>query len=147
MRKRLLTAYQAAAIYQGKARGLCVGPYVVLDYLGRGGMGMVFKAKHREHQNLVALKVLPPSFSRRDSAVVDRFRREAEALARIRHPNIVGCLEQINHVAGAYYLVMEYVEGQNLSFLVEKWAPSRSTRPSIACSMRQRAFRRLTRSA
>jgi serine/threonine protein kinase len=121
VRNKLLTRYQAAAIYQGKGKGLLVGPYVVLDKLGRGGMGMVFKACHRDHRRIVALKILPPSFPRENPAIVERFRREAEALARARHPNIVCCLEQVREVDGAYYLVMEYVEGKDLKFLVERY--------------------------
>jgi serine/threonine protein kinase len=120
VRARVLTPYQAAALYQGKGKGLFVGPYVVLDRIGRGGMGMVFKAVHREHQSVVALKVLPPSYPRRKRAAVKRFRDEAESLARLRHPNIVRCLEHVKEVDGVYYLVMEYVEGRDLKCLVEK---------------------------
>jgi serine/threonine protein kinase len=116
----VLTPYQAAALRQGKGKGLFVGSYEVLDGIGTGGMGKVFKAVHREFRAIVALKVLPPSFARRKPAVVERFRREAEALAGLRHPNIVRCLEPVKEVDGVYYLVMEYVEGRDLGFLVEK---------------------------
>jgi serine/threonine protein kinase len=117
---KALTPYQAAALYQGKGRGLLIGPYLVLDRIGKGGMGMVFKAVHREHRAVVALKVLPPSFPRGNRAVLERFRIEAESLARLRHPNIVRCLEPVKEVDGVYYLVMEYVEGRDLRVLVEK---------------------------
>src|SRR5262249_35601090 len=70
-----LTSYQAAALYQKKSRGLLVGNYLILDKLGQGGMGMVFKARHRKLGRLGALKILPPSFTR-DRAAVTRFRRE-----------------------------------------------------------------------
>lgn len=93
VRTGVLTAYQGAAIYQGKGKGLLIGPYIVLDKLGGGGMGMVFKAFHRDHRVVVALKILPPSFSRRSQAIVDRFRREAVALAKTQHPNIVCSFE------------------------------------------------------
>ena len=53
-----LTKYQAAAIYQGKGKGLLFGDYVVLDRLGAGGMGQVFKARHRRMDRIVALKVI-----------------------------------------------------------------------------------------
>src|SRR5689334_10323565 len=55
-----LTKYQAANIYQGRAKTLIFGEYVVLDKLGQGGMGQVFKAQHRRMKRVVALKVLPP---------------------------------------------------------------------------------------
>ena len=80
---------------------------------------MVFKAVHRELQAVVALKVLPPSFLRRNRAAAERFRLEAESLARIEHPHIVRCFEHVKEVDGVYYLVMEYVEGRDLRFLVE----------------------------
>jgi serine/threonine protein kinase len=120
VRIKVLTPYQAAALYQGEGRRLFVGPYVILDKIGTGGMGVVFKAVHREHQVVVALKVMPPSFARKSQAVVDQFRHEAESLARLQHPNIVCCFESVKEVDGIYYLVMEYVEGRDLRFLVEE---------------------------
>jgi serine/threonine protein kinase len=119
VRNKVLTPYQAAALCQGKGKELLVGPYEVLDRSGPGGMGMVYKAVHRKRRTIVALKVLPPSFARRSQAVVDRFRREAELLAGINHPNIVCYLEPVKVVDGVYYLVLEYVEGADLRSLVE----------------------------
>jgi serine/threonine protein kinase len=116
----LITAYQAAAIGQGKIQGLFIGPYVVLDKIGSGAMGRVFKAFHRDHGTVVALKIMPPSFSRRDPAVVERFRREAEALARLQHPNIVCCYDGVRECNGVYYLAMEYVEGRDLRVRVQE---------------------------
>jgi serine/threonine protein kinase len=120
-----LTPYQAAALVQGKGKELLVGPYVVLDRIGTGGMGMVYKAVdrndfHRQDRTIVALKVLPPSYSRSHWAVGEKFRCEVESLARRQHPNIVRCcLDGVQEADGVYYLVMEYVDGHDLKFLVK----------------------------
>ncbi len=111
-----LTRYQAAALYQRKSRGLLIGNYLILDKLGQGGMGMVFKARHRRLGLLVALKILPPSFAR-DKTAVDRFKREVEAVGRLKHANIVTALDA-DEDRGVHFLVMEYVEGSDLDHVV-----------------------------
>ena len=111
-----LTAYQAGAICQGKAKGLLIGRYTVLDKLGAGGMGMVFKAQHRRLKQVVALKILPPSLTR-NPELVQRFHREAETAAKLNHPNIVRAIDA-DDAGGTHFLVMEFVEGTNLSKLV-----------------------------
>ncbi|MBW3599398.1 MAG: serine/threonine-protein kinase [Planctomycetes bacterium] len=108
-----LTTYQAAAIYQGKTKGLAFGPYVVLDELGAGGMGKVYKARHRHMNRLVAVKVLPQR-SLKDQSAVQRFHREVEAAARLIHTNIVTAFDA-GETEGLHYLVMEYVDGCDLS--------------------------------
>ena len=118
VRARRLTEYQAAALLQGKSRGLSIGNYLILDKLGRGGMGMVFKAQHRRMKRVVALKVLPPSYAREDSAVL-RFQREVEAVARLGHPNIVAALDA-DVFNGLHFFAMEYVEGSDLTRLVRE---------------------------
>jgi hypothetical protein len=80
-RQGKLTKFQAQAIYQGKTRGLVIGNYVVLDQLGKGGMGKVYKARHRRLDRVVAIKVLL-SASARSKDAVKRFQREARAAAR-----------------------------------------------------------------
>jgi serine/threonine protein kinase len=116
-----LTPYQAAAIYQRKSRGLLIGNYLILDKLGAGGMGMVFKARHRRLNRIVALKILPPSFARDRTAVL-RFKREVEAAGRLKHPNIVAALDA-DEDRGVHFLVMEYVEGRDLDQLVRQRGP------------------------
>jgi serine/threonine protein kinase len=120
VRDAVLTPYQAEALYQGKAKDLLIGPYVVLDRIGGGGMGSVYKAVHRQLRVVAALKVLHPSYLRRKRSVVERFQREAEALARLNHPNIVCCLEPLKKEESVYYLVLEYVDGRDLRVLVEE---------------------------
>ncbi len=116
-----LTAYQAAALYQRKTRGLLIGNYLILEKLGAGGMGVVFKARHRKLGRVVAVKILPPSFAR-DKTTVLRFQREVEAAGRLKHPNIVAALDA-NEDRGVHFLVMEYVEGRDLDGVIRRSGP------------------------
>ncbi len=116
-----LTAYQAGALAQGKAKGLVIGPCLVLEKRGQGGMGVVFRAKHRESGGVVALKILLPSFGR-DRDAVSRFRREFEVAARLDHPNVVRAMEA-DEDRGVQFLTMEYVEGHDLDDLVRSVGP------------------------
>ena len=84
----------------------------ILGLLGRGGMGIVYKAKQKHLDRIVALKVLPPEISR-DRSFADRFAREARALARLNHPNIVSIFDS-GEADGLFYFVMEFVDGTNL---------------------------------
>ena len=83
-----LTKYQAELVYQGKIKGLAFGDYRVLDKLGEGGMGVVFKAEHRRMKRLVAVKMIAGAAMKSPDAV-KRFYREVEAAAKLQHPNIV----------------------------------------------------------
>jgi serine/threonine protein kinase len=84
----------------------------IIELLGKGGMGAVYKARQRGLDRLVALKILPPDAGS-DSAFAERFTREAKALAQLNHPNIVGVFDSGN-ANGLYFFVMEYVDGVNL---------------------------------
>ena len=84
----------------------------ILELVGRGGMGAVYKARQPHLDRLVALKILPPAAAG-DPAFADRFNREARALARLQHPRIV-TVHDFGVAGGLHYLVMEYVEGANL---------------------------------
>ncbi len=83
-----LTGYQAGQLAEGLAGGLVVGPYVLLEKLGEGGMGAVFRARHHGLDRLVALKLIRGQHLAGPDAVV-RFRREARAAAQFRHPKSV----------------------------------------------------------
>ena len=85
----------------------------VLELLGRGGMGAVYKARQPQLDRLVALKILPVEGAA-DPAFAERFAREARALARLSHPNIVAVYDFGRTAAGLFYFVMEYVDGVNL---------------------------------
>jgi serine/threonine protein kinase len=117
-RQGKLTTFQAQAVYQGKTRGLVLGNYAVLDLLGKGGMGQVYKAEHRKMKRVVALKVLPSAATESPEAV-KRFQREVEAAAKLSHPNIVTA-HDADQAKGVHFLVMEYVDGQDLASLVRQ---------------------------
>ncbi len=115
-----LTQFQAATISQGRPQSLILGEYILLDILGKGGMGVVFRARHRLMDRVVALKTLPIVSIKPDS--IQRFYREVKAAARLSHPNIVTAYDAGEH-AGTHYLVMEYVVGRDLSAIVKENGP------------------------
>ena len=121
VRRKKLTAWQAKEIYAGRGRSLVLGNYVILDKLGQGGMGMVLKAQHKRMKRVVALKVLSPAITKNPTAV-QRFQREVEAAAKLSHANIVAA-HDADEAKGTHFLVMEYVEGSDLSALVKKQGP------------------------
>ncbi len=121
VRQKRLTAYQAQQIQAGQGRSLVLGNYVILDKLGQGGMGLVLKAEHRRMKRVVALKVLSPQVTRTPE-LVRRFQREVEAAAKLSHPNIV-VAHDADEVGDTHFLVMEYVEGTDLSTLVKQRGP------------------------
>jgi predicted Ser/Thr protein kinase len=88
----------------------------VIEMIGRGGMGAVYKARQKELDRLVALKILPPGIGE-DRAFADRFVREAKALAKLNHPNIV-TLYEFDQADGLFYFMMEFVDGVNLRQLL-----------------------------
>jgi serine/threonine protein kinase len=90
----------------------------ILDVLGRGGMGVVYRARQRGLDRLVALKILPPGVGS-DPAFAERFTREARALARLNHPGIV-TVHDFGQVDGLYYFIMEYVDGVNLREVIRR---------------------------
>ena len=95
----------------------------ILECLGRGGMGVVYKARQKTLNRLVALKLLAPERVD-DSRFADRFAREARALAALNHPNIV-TIHDFGQAGGFYFLLMEFVDGANLRQLLRarKFAP------------------------
>ncbi|MBW3597728.1 MAG: serine/threonine protein kinase [Planctomycetes bacterium] len=113
VRSGRLTKYQAKCVYHGEVEHLVLGNYVVLEQIGAGGMGLVFKGLHRRMKRLVALKILPPSAMKTREAV-ERFQREVEAAARLSHPHIVTA-HDADEESDIHYLVMEYVDGRDLA--------------------------------
>ncbi|MBL8796063.1 MAG: SUMF1/EgtB/PvdO family nonheme iron enzyme [Planctomycetia bacterium] len=112
-----LTPYQADAVASGQGHELVLDQYIILDLLGQGGMGRVYKARQTRMKRLVALKAIRPEAL---SAVgVARFRREAESAAKLSHPNVVHVYDS-SEVQGVHFLVMEYLEGSDLARLVRE---------------------------
>ena len=96
----------------------------ILELVGRGGMGVVYKARQKRLDRLVALKILSPSVGK-DPAFAERFTREARALAMLNHPNIV-TVHDFGQTDDLFYFLMEYVDGVSLRQLLDtgKLAPS-----------------------
>jgi serine/threonine protein kinase len=88
----------------------------IIELIGQGGMGAVYKARQPSLDRLVAVKVLPPEAGR-DPAFAERFGREARALARLSHPNIVA-VHDVGRAGDFFYFVMEFVDGVNLRQLL-----------------------------
>ena len=108
----ILTVYQARRFLNNKPHGLLVGRYIILDRIGSGSMGRVYKAHHQMMDRVVALKIIAPEIASNEK-VVARFQREMKLVGRLDHPNVVRAFDadQINKVL---YIVMEYVPGQSL---------------------------------
>ena len=131
--RKLLTPFQADRVGANKTFGLIVNNYRVLERLGAGSMGVVFKAEHVRLRKPVAIKILSPSYER-DERVLSRFYSEIRAIARLQHPNIVAAIDAGATPEGGmeapslHYLVMEYVPGQDLEEYVVDHGPIRVTK-------------------
>lgn len=113
-----LTAWQTEKLLAGKHKGFFLGKYKLLQPLGAGGMSVVYLAQHPLLDQRRAIKVLPKS-KVTDSSYLERFYREAQAAARLNHPNIVRTFD-IDHQGDQHYMVMEYIEGEDLTSLVKR---------------------------
>lgn len=118
VRRGWLTPFQAKRLLEGLATELVVGEYLILERVGRGQVADVSRARHRRQGHEVALKVIRPDH-RGDLQVMQRFRREVEALGQLSHPNIIGALD-LEEIGTAHYYAMEYVAGLNLDQLIEQ---------------------------
>jgi predicted Ser/Thr protein kinase len=130
VRQEKLTSYQANRLLRGTPGKLVFGPYVILEELGEGGMGVVFKAQHRGLNRLVALKLLAATTSGQENAL-KRFKREMHAAAKLNHPNIVSALDA-GEMHGTHFFAMEYARGCDLARWVKQHGPMPVAR-AVAC--------------
>jgi hypothetical protein len=122
VRDGLLTNFQIGQLLQGKTRGFVLnGKYKLLEHLGAGGMGTVYLCEHTSMRRRVAIKVLPVNKAK-DPSYLERFYREARAVAALDHPNIVRA-HDIDRDEKLHFLVMEYIDGASLQEIVGKHGP------------------------
>ncbi|NUQ61439.1 MAG: serine/threonine protein kinase [Pirellulales bacterium] len=114
-----LNPWQALQLLEGRTK-FNLGPYWIVDSIGRGGMGQVFKGEHSVLGRVVAIKVLPQSKSTPEA--VANFTREIRAQARLDHENLVRAFDA-GEDGNVYYLVVEYVAGADLRKLVRSQGP------------------------
>jgi len=116
-----LTRFQAERLLSGKSDGFHLGPYVILDQVGRGPMGRVYKARHQTMNRPVAVKVLAANLT--DTAAARQaIQQEVRAAAQLNHPNIVTAYDA-NEINQRFYLVLELVDGPNLETLIKERGP------------------------
>ena len=118
IKSRLLTKFQAEQILGGRAKNLTMGKYQILEKIGAGGMGQVYKAFHSSTERIVAIKVIL-SRGKIDPAAVRRFEREVIAAAKLVHSNIITVFDA-DQADGRIFMVMEYIKGNNLEEILRK---------------------------
>lgn len=114
---KLVTRYMHRKIQLGKPGELVFGQYLILERIGEGGMGKVYRAIETRLGREVALKTIRPNLLT-NRTVIQRYKREARAAASLSHPNIVELYEADDY-GGRYFLAMEFVDGSDLSRLVK----------------------------
>ncbi|MEI7853655.1 MAG: serine/threonine-protein kinase [Planctomycetota bacterium] len=117
----LITAFQAGELRNKRISDLVMANYLILDRLGEGGMGTVFRARHKRMRRIVALKVLNPEIQENPDHL-QRFQREIETLARLNHPGVIQAYDADFGPSG-FFLVLELVEGSDLDGIVRKHGP------------------------
>ncbi len=110
-----LTAFQAERILNGKTQGLVLGPYILLDAIGQGSMGQVYKATSKNDNAQYAVKVLP----RRSMWNVRLARRQVRSFGQFTHPAVVPFVD-VGTAGGLHYLVWPLVEGQTLEHMIQQ---------------------------
>src|SRR5262245_19413045 len=120
---RLMTEFQTERVRTGRLHGLVLGNYRLLDKIGCGGMGVVYRAEHRQLRTLVAVKALQPT-PEQNPRMLARFFQEARAVGKLKHPNIVSAIDAGEEPAqgpdypAVPYFVMEFIPGVDLESAV-----------------------------
>ena len=120
IREGVLTQYQARRLLANKPHGMILGKYVILDRIGSGSMGRVYKAQHQLMGRVVALKIIAPEIVSNERAV-SRFYREMRLIGRLDHPNVVRAFDA-DSSTNVLYIVMEYVAGPSLAQILKNGA-------------------------
>ncbi|MCR5163128.1 MAG: protein kinase [Thermoguttaceae bacterium] len=128
LKKKIVTRWQAGQLLSGNT-SFFLGKYKLVDLLGAGGMGRVFRAEHITMNRPVALKIIAKELVT-DPEAQKRFLNEARAIAALNHPNIVHAYS-VDKEGDRYYIVMEYVDGQDLEKIVEKEGPMDQDRVAL----------------
>ncbi len=118
IKSRLLTKYQAEQILGGRGKSLTMGKYQILEKIGAGGMGQVYKAFHSSTERIVAIKVILGK-GKINPEVVKRFEREVKAAAKLVHSNIITVFDA-DQADGRIFMVMEYIKGDDLGGILRK---------------------------
>jgi serine/threonine protein kinase len=118
VRAGVITMFQAEQFLLGKYKGFTLGGYRIIERLGTGGTGTVYLGEHQVLCRRAALKVLPALFAD-DPAILERFRREAQAAAVLDHPNVIHIYD-FRQEGPLHFIVMEYVEGASLQQLISR---------------------------
>jgi serine/threonine-protein kinase len=113
-----LTKFQAERLLAGKTDGFHLGPYVILEQVGRGSMGRVYKARHQTMNRPVAVKVIAAELTK-SASERQAIQKEVRAAAQLNHENIVTAYDA-NEIGDRFYLVLEYVDGPNLDLLIKQ---------------------------
>jgi len=118
LQREWLTLYQLRKVLHGKAQELHLGPYLLVDKIGEGGMGKVYRARRVADGMAVALKIVRPILLA-NPVIRKRYDREVETALALKHPNIVEVFDA-GEIDGRHYLAMEFVDGIDLSRLVKE---------------------------
>lgn len=118
---KLITTWHLKQLLKGKHRGFFLERYKLLNELGKGGMSSVYLAEHTGMHLPVAIKVLPVKRVG-EKSFLDRFKREAKASFKLRHSHIA-CATAFEHTGDLWYIVLDYIEGEDLHQKVKKSGP------------------------
>lgn len=121
MQRGMLTPFQVNQLLSDRVQDLVLGPYVLLERIGEGGVGQVIKARHQYMQRIVAIKVIRKDLLT-DAEIVGRFYREIQAASQLMHPNVILAFDA-GPAGQTHFFAMEYVAGTDLDKLVKQQGP------------------------